>query len=520
MTTRPNIVVIQADQMAAQALGAYGDTAARTPHMDALAAEAAVFDRAYCNTPLCAPSRASMMTGRMPSDIDCFDNGSDFAASIPTFAHHLRADGYHTALVGRMHFIGPDQHHGFEQRLTTDVYPADMDMVPDWRRDLGDRLQWYHDADAVHTAGVSQATVQLDFDDEVGFRALRHLNDRVRADQAAGERVPFLMVASFIHPHDPYEPPQEHWDRFADVDIPAPRHPEVPDPAQDPHSHRLRAMSGFDQRETTEEEVRRARRSYYAAVSYIDDHVGRIRERLESLGLWEDTVVVVTSDHGDMLGEKGLWFKMSPYEESSRVPLILHGPEHLVPAGRYANPVSLLDLMPTLLELGGADGATSAAAEATTPARQGLSLLESARRERSGTAGPADRDVIIEYLAEGTLRPQLTLVRGQHKFVVCPGDPDQLFDLHTDPHELTNIAADPAQAELVAELRAAVAAQYDLAALEEKVLASQARRRLVAQALQSGRPRPWDYEPDPEQRYVRGDFWSALGYGQIRPTGS
>ena len=348
---RPNIVIIQADQMAAQALGAYEDEAARTPHMDALAADGAVFDRAYCATPLCAPSRASMMTGRMPSDIGCFDNGDDFAASTPTFAHHLRAAGYHTALVGRMHFIGPDQHHGFEQRLTTDVYPADMDMVPDWRRDPADRLQWYHDAETVHTAGVSRATVQQDFDDEVGFRTLRHLHDRVRANRAAGEEIPFLMVTSFIHPHDPYEPPREHWDRFEGVDIPGPLHPQVPDASQDPHTHRLRAMSGFDQRETTTQEVTRARRSYYAAVSYIDDHVGRIRERLESLGLLESTVIVVTSDHGDMLGEKGLWYKMSPYEQSARVPLIVHGPEHLVPRGRYAHPVSLLDLMPTLLEL-------------------------------------------------------------------------------------------------------------------------------------------------------------------------
>ena len=133
--------------------------------MDALAAEGAVFDRAYCTTPLCAPSRASMMTGRMPSDIDTFDNGDDFAASLPTFAHHLRAaPGYHTALIGRMHFIGPDQHHGFEQRLTTDVYPADMDMVPDWRRELGDRMQWYHDADAVYELRSLQATVQQDFE--------------------------------------------------------------------------------------------------------------------------------------------------------------------------------------------------------------------------------------------------------------------------------------------------------------------------------------------------------------------
>lgn len=253
----------------------------------------------------------------------------------------------------------------------------------------------------------------------MGFRALRHLNDRVRANRGAGEDIPFFMVTSFIHPHDPYEPPREHWDRFADVEIPAPEHPEVPDAAQDPHTHRLRAMSGFDQRETTAEEVARARRSYYAAVSYIDDHVGRIRERLGSLGLLEKTVIVVTSDHGDMLGEKGLRYKMSPYEESARVPLILHGPEHLIARGRFANPVSLLDLMPTLLELAGAPEEVPTPVPAGTAggvqraeAPRGLSLLESARREASGAAGPEDRDILIEYLAEGTLRPQVTLVRG------------------------------------------------------------------------------------------------------------
>ena len=108
---RPNIVIVQADQMAADALGAYGNDVVQSPHMDELAAEGAVFDRAYCNSPLCAPSRASMMTGQLPSEIGCYDNGDDFASSIPTFAHHLRTAGYHTALVGRMHFIGPDQHH-------------------------------------------------------------------------------------------------------------------------------------------------------------------------------------------------------------------------------------------------------------------------------------------------------------------------------------------------------------------------------------------------------------------------
>lgn len=506
----PNIVVIQADQMAAQALGAYGDDAAKTPHINALAERGAVFDRAYCNSPLCAPSRASMMTGVMPSELGCFDNGDDFPSSVPTFAHRLRHAGYHTALVGRMHFIGADQHHGFEERLTTDVYPADLDMVPDWTLPLEEKLQWYHDADAVFTAGVSKASVQQDFDDEVGFRSLRHLNDRVRANQAAtakGEKQqPFLMVSSFIHPHDPYEPPQEHWDRFAEGDIPDPAHPEVPDAAEDPHSHRLRAMSGFDQRDPDIEQVRNARRAYYAAVSYIDDHVGRIRERLETLGLLENTVILVTSDHGDMLGEKGLWYKMSPYERSSRVPMIAYGPEHLVPSGRYQTPVSLLDLMPTLVDLAGAPKADSA----------GDSVLEIAKREQAGEITAEDRPVIIEYLAEGTYRPQLTIVRGQYKYVLCPGDPEQLFDLVSDPHELHNVAREEKHAGRVAQLHGELDARYDLTALESGILASQDRRRLVAEALSMGKIRAFDHNPDPERRYVRGDFWSSLEYGTIR----
>ena len=537
----PNIVVIQADQMAADALGAYGSDAARTPNIDALAAAGAVFDRAYCATPLCAPSRAAMMTGRLPSEIDCLDNGDDFAASVPTFAHWLRKLGYHTALIGRMHFIGPDQHHGFEERLTTDVYPADLDMVPDWTRPLAERLQWYHSADPVFTAGAATANVQQDFDDEVLFRTLRHLSDRKRANQAAGEDRPFLMVTSFIHPHDPYEPPREHWDRFAEAAIPDPAHPTVPDAASDPHTHRLRTMCGFDDREPTLEEVRRARRAYFAAVSYVDDHIGRITTRLAELGLAENTVVIVVSDHGDMLGEKGLWYKMSPYEQSARVPLIISGPAEVVAPGRYTTPVSLIDLAPTLLEIartgalagdpagrdpGGEGAAQSADADdvAAVPrvrvsdvdeGLSGVSLLETARRETAGESGPAERDIVIEYFAEGTRRPQVTIVRGPLKLTVCPGAPALLFALASAPDELDTRAADPAYADVHTRLRAEIAARYDLSQVEEHVLGSQRSRQLVADALRIGRVRHWDFDPVVETGYVRGDFWSAFRYGKI-----
>ena len=267
---QPNIVLIQADQLAAKAVGAYGDPTVLTPQLDALAETGVVFDRAYCNSPLCAPSRASMLTGKLPSKIGAYDNAADFGTSVPTFAHHLRRTGYRTALVGRMHLIGPDQLHGFDERLTTDVYPAGFDMVPDWSLRDDQRLSWYHNAESVLEAGVSIATVQRDFDDEVTFRALRYLTDRARDRTTDRGAEPFLMVASYIHPHDPYEPPAEHWHRYDEVAIPGPRLPRPPLDRLDPHSRRLLSMCDLDRHAPTEQQVHRARRAYYASVSYFD----------------------------------------------------------------------------------------------------------------------------------------------------------------------------------------------------------------------------------------------------------
>ena len=141
---RPNIVVVMADQLAPQWTGAYGHAVAKTPHMDALAARGMRFDAAYCNSPLCAPSRFAFMSGQLISRIAAYDNASEFRASVPTFAHYLKALGYRTCLSGKMHFVGPDQKHGFQDRVTTDIYPADFAWTPDWEAPDERIDKWYH----------------------------------------------------------------------------------------------------------------------------------------------------------------------------------------------------------------------------------------------------------------------------------------------------------------------------------------------------------------------------------------
>src|SRR5579875_1598665 len=186
---RMNVLMLLVDQLAAQWLPAYGQRIVRAPRLSELARKGVVFDSAYCASPLCAPSRSAFITGRLPSRIDVFDNAAELPASIPTLAHRLRARGYYTCLAGKMHFCGPDQLHGFEERLTTDIYPADFGWTPDWTRP-GERLDWFHNMDSVTLAGQCVRTNQMDFDEEVGFAARQKLYDIARD----GDERPFCMI--------------------------------------------------------------------------------------------------------------------------------------------------------------------------------------------------------------------------------------------------------------------------------------------------------------------------------------
>jgi choline-sulfatase len=488
---QPNILLIMADQLTALALPSYGHPVVKAPHITALAEAGVLFENAYCTSPLCAPSRASMMTGQLPSRIGAYDNASDFPTSAATVALGLRGQGYLTALCGKMHFVGTDQLHGFEERLTPDIYPADFAWVPNWDAPEERIDWWYHNMLSVKQAGIAEATNQLDYDDEVAFHAVRFLRDYARSDRVR----PFFLAVSFTHPHDPYAIRRDYWERYDESAIDLPRVGAVPRERMDPHSRRLQKVSAMDEVEITEDDVRRARRGYYGAIAYVDDHVGELIATLRTFGLEGATVVLFTSDHGDMLGERGLWYKMCFFEWAVRVPLIVAALGRFAPR-RSAAPVSHLDLLPTLMELGGPEPGWQAGL-----AGDGASLVAELEGRPS-----KERPVLGEYLAEGALAPIFMIRRGRHKFVWSEPDPPMLFDLESDPDELLNLAGRPEQAELVHALEAEVRERWDPTGLRESIVQSQRARRYAFKALSQGRRMSWDYRPVAHSgRYVGSD---------------
>ena len=500
--TGPNILILMVDQLAGPFFPDGPADWLHAPNLKALSARSVRFANAYTASPLCAPARAAFMSGQLPSRTGVYDNAAEFRSDIPTFAHHLRRAGYRTALSGKMHFVGPDQMHGFEERLTTDIYPADFGWTPDYRRP-GERIDWwYHNMGSVTGAGVAEITNQLEYDDEVAFHATQKVYDYARA----ADTRPWMMTVSFTHPHDPYVARRKYWDLYEDCAHLMPQVPAISFGDQDPHSRRILNASDWHSYTLTEDMVARSRRAYFANISYVDDKIGQVLAALEATR--QEAVIVFVSDHGDMLGERGLWFKMTFFEGSARVPLMICAPG-LTP-GVIGHPVSTLDVMPTLCDLAGV------ALDDIRPWTDGTSLLPLA----TGQGGR--RAVPMEYAAEASESPMAGLRKGRWKLILCPLDPDLLFDLEADPQELHNLAPLSEHAATLAELKDEARALWDLDRFDADVRASQARRLIVYQALRNGAYYPWDFQPlqKASERYMRNHMdLNVLETSQRFPRG-
>ncbi len=310
MAMRPNILMIMADQLTALALPAYGHQVVRAPNLDRLASEGVLFEQAYCNFPLCAPSRASLMSGRLASRIEVYDNAAEFPASVPTMAHGLRAQGYRTCLAGKMHFVGPDQLHGFEERLTTDIYPADFGWTPNWDPARGaDRLVVpQHGERSSRRASPrpptsSTSTTRWRSRPGAGWPSTPASRTGGRSSCAC--RSPTRTTPTRCRA------PTGIATATSEIDLPACGRAR----------RRGRAQPPADGVWPTWRRSRSPRPTCAARVTPImarsptsTTRSGGCWQSLDRFGLGQDTIVMVTADHGEMLGERGLWYKMHFFE--------------------------------------------------------------------------------------------------------------------------------------------------------------------------------------------------------------
>ena len=501
MAQQPNILFIMADQMTPFLTGAYGHPVVQTPHLDRLAAEGIRFDSAYSPCPVCSPARAALMTGKYVSNIGAYDNAALFPADEPTFAHYLSIAGYDTVVSGKMHFVGPDQLHGFDRRLTTDIFPMGFNWIID--REEGSesaRLSPNPIAIDYATAGVRQWSMQLEFDEETHNKALEYIRSRrmqvggsLQRPVANRDDRPFMLFVSYTHPHEPFHATQDLWDMYEGAEIELPHLPENLADTYSAMDRWLNARHGIDFKGLYDpQNMYNMRRAYYGLVTYVDRKVGELLKALEDCGLHENTVVVFCSDHGEMLCEKGMIQKRSFYDWSSRVPLIVRFPDGRYSGKQVAQHVSLIDLAPTLLDIAGIDQTARLPCDGNS-----LTGLMDDTDDREWVA-------YSEMHSEGVYATCFMIREGRHKYVHIGDRETQLFDMEEDPGEWTDLSDDPAYTSLKETMKHRLLNQFDPARIEHDVNDSIRRRKIIKQAMIANGT-SWDYAPyvDVTQQYWR-----------------
>lgn len=491
MRSQPNILFIQADQLAASVLPCYGHPLVKTPHLDRLAAMGTVFDNAHTPNPICASSRFAMMAGQYSTRIGAFDNASEFPASVPTMAHYLRSLGYATCLAGKMHFVGPDQLHGFEERVTTDIYPSDFGWTANWEQKIEPYAPSQMSMRGVVESGLCVRSLQMDYDDDVAHQSVQWLYDHARR----ADDKPFFLLSSFTHPHNPFTISQAFWDLYDDADIDMPSVPHVPFEQRDAWSQRYFKLIRQDEHHVTEAHIRSARHAYFGMVSYLDSKVGMLLDTLEKINAIDNTVIVFTADHGEMLGERGMWYKFNPYQGAIRVPLMISAPG-AKSGHRVGANCSLVDMLPTLLDL-----ATHQQAPPLVDHCDGRSLYAWLH----GTDPTWQDETLVEFTSEGVHAPAFILRKGHYKYIYCEGDPGLLFDLQKDPLELHNLCQTPEFSALAQALVSEIETRFQPAQVKSEVMASQRRRLFLHSTLLQGQHTSWDYQvhKDASKQYVR-----------------
>ena len=459
-TQRPNLLYIHSDQHNPAVTGCYGDSLVQTPNLDGLAARGVVFENVYCPSPICVPSRMSMLNGRYPYENEVWTNNHILDSGSPTFAHAMGAAGYRPVLMGRMHSPGPDQLHGYAERLVGDhganhlggrgVDHGTLSGTAGPARVSLEKSGPGQSAYQVHDEDVTAATVDY----------LSRLGVRKRAGVL---NEPFSISVGFMLPHQPFVARRADYDLYHGR-MTMPQHPEPFSEKLHPYFRRWREQCGIV--EVTEDEILRARTAYWALVTRMDVMIGEILTALRENGLEENTIILYMSDHGEQVGEHGLWWKQTFYEDSVRVPTILSWPRALPESVRCDRVMSSLDLNATMLN------ALDAPALPNSHGRSVLPLLRSADAEWKDIA-------FSEYCTdEGCYHRMIR--NGDWKLNYYHGQPPQLFNLKEDPAERHDRAEDPTCQEVREGLTQQVLDGWDAESIAAKMATKRAETKILA----------------------------------------
>ena len=456
MASERNFLLIMADEFARRAMGCAGHPVVQTPNLDRLAARGVRFAQAYTNSPICVPARAAMHTGRHVHDIRCWSSAQPYRGRHESWAHRLRRHGMDAVSAGKLHFRRTEDDNGFAPELRPMHVKDGIGWAPGLLRDpLGD---YPATADLAGRVGAMETEYHA-YDRAVADAATDWLEAR-----AASGGAPWALLVSFVSPHYPLAAPPAWFDLYAGADLPAPK-PYAGNWRDHPALRETLRFFDYD-RHFDAAARDAALRSYLGLVSFVDDLIGRVLAALDSAGFAENTTILFTSDHGEMLGDYGIWTKQVMFEGSAGIPMILAGPGIMggTAAGRTVDtPVSLVDVFPTVLDAMGAP--------APSAPRPGRSLLEIA-------AAPEDpaRPVLSEYHDGGSVTGAFMLRRGGWKLVHHEGFAPQLFDLSGDPDERCDLAADGAAADVLGAMQAGLRTMVDPAAANAQAFADQRAR--------------------------------------------
>ncbi|MSP48341.1 MAG: sulfatase [Alphaproteobacteria bacterium] len=450
-----NLLVIMSDEHSRRVLGCYGNRLIKTPNLDALAARGTRFTDAYCNSPICVPSRASFATGRYVHQIRFWDNAIPYDGSIPAWGHRLMAAGSRVTSIGKLHYRDTSDPNGFDEEVVPlHVVDGIGDLLGLIREDMPVRTATFKLAEE---AGPGPSSYQR-YDVDIAARAADWLKTRARA---YADR-PWVLFVSLVLPHFPLIVEKRFFDLYPLDSVPLPTMYAPSERPAHPYIDDMRKCLAYDEA-FTPERVRLAIAAYYGMVTALDENIGTVLSALAASGFGGGTRVIYTSDHGDNLGTRGLWGKSTMYEESAGVPLILAGPE--VPAGKVVRtPTTLVDAFPTIIE---GTGLTPHPDDRRLPGHSLWSLANGATPERT---------VLCEYHAVGASAATYMIRVGRYKYVHYVGLAPMLFDLEADPVERRDLGRDPAHRRTVAECEAALRRVLDPEAADRLARADQKAR--------------------------------------------